>query len=79
MQATTPSGKHVPLKVAAITDDNGFLSTDLVVSEPVMTRDFGETKDAVGFIGSESGRRPQGGQEAAHRRSSTASTRAARC
>jgi putative ABC transport system permease protein len=51
VQATTPSGKQLPLKVAAITNDNGFLSTDLVVSEPVMTRDFGETKDAVGFIG----------------------------
>ncbi|MEP6954437.1 MAG: FtsX-like permease family protein [Solirubrobacteraceae bacterium] len=51
VRATTPSGKRVPLKVTAITDDNGFLSTDLVVSEPVMRRDFGETKDAVGFIG----------------------------
>ena len=59
VQATTPSGKHVPLKVAAITDDNGFLSTDLVVSEPVMTRDFGETKDAVGFIGLSPGADPK--------------------
>jgi putative ABC transport system permease protein len=51
LQATTPNGKHVALRVTGITDDKGQLTATLVISNEVARRDFGEPKDAFGLVG----------------------------
>ncbi|MGZ4268534.1 MAG: ABC transporter permease [Solirubrobacteraceae bacterium] len=51
LATTTPIGRHIALKVIGITHDKGGLTANLVVTNAVAQRDFGETKDAFGLIG----------------------------
>src|SRR4051794_12587813 len=48
---TTAIGRKVPLRVNGIVDDKGGFTSALIVSNEQMVTDFGEPKDAFGFVG----------------------------
>ncbi len=48
---TTATAKRVGLEVAGIVDDEGLLLGDLTVSNVVIARDFGQTKDSLVIVG----------------------------
>jgi putative ABC transport system permease protein len=55
LQATTPNGKRLPLRVTGIVDDKGGLLAKLTISNAVAESQFGEPKDAFGLVGIEPG------------------------
>jgi putative ABC transport system permease protein len=48
---TTATGKRLALRVAGIADDEGLLLGDLTVSNALIARDFGLTKDSLVIVG----------------------------
>jgi putative ABC transport system permease protein len=52
---STPIGRRLSLPVHGIVDDNGDLTSAVVVTNAQMLRDFGEPKDAFGLVGLASG------------------------
>jgi putative ABC transport system permease protein len=55
LRVLTPSGRHVPLTVRGITDDQGGLLADLTVTNDVAHTQFGERDVALDFVTLEPG------------------------
>jgi putative ABC transport system permease protein len=51
LQVTTPVGRRVALRVRGIVDDQGDLTSALIVTNAQMVSAFGEPKDAFGMVG----------------------------
>ncbi|HKR98746.1 MAG TPA: FtsX-like permease family protein, partial [Candidatus Dormibacteraeota bacterium] len=55
LQVTTPNGNHVPLRITGIVNDKGGLLGKLTITNSLAAAKFGETKDAFGLVGLDSG------------------------
>jgi putative ABC transport system permease protein len=55
LRITTPTGHRTALRVTGITDDKGGLTANLVITNDVAQRQFGEPKDAFGLVGIDGG------------------------
>ena len=51
LRLSTPVGKRLTLPIHGIVDDNGDLTSAVVVTNQQMLNDFGEPKDAFGLVG----------------------------
>ena len=51
VRLTTATARQLALRVAGVIDDKGLLLGDLTISNDLVTRDFGQTKDSLVIVG----------------------------